>query len=130
LNMLLLIYLRIADLAYSAQSDDRTLFAVLYHTLLASALLASLAVTAHSCYPAAKRLCLLSRKKFSECRSKSKGEAANDDYAEVKDNNVGVTSVQNEMADLSEAHTTIDIPKGPARESFIFLDSEETHTKL
>ena len=132
LNMLLLIYLRIADLAYSAQSDDRTLFAVLYHTLLASALLASLAVTAHSCYPAAKRLCLLSRKKFSECRSKSKGEAANDDYAEVKDNNLqlGVTSVQNEMADLSEAHTTIDIPKGPARESFIFLDSEETHTKL
>ena len=127
LNVLLLIYLRIAELAYSAQLDDRTPFIVLYHILLVLALLASLGVIAYSCYPATKRLLLVSRKKFSEYKSKSKQVVANDDYTEVKENS-GMTSVNNEMEDV--AHTTIEVPRGPARESFIFHDSEETHTKL
>ena len=128
LNMVLLIYLRIADLAYSL--DDRTLFTVLYHILLVSALIASLAVITYSCYPAVKRLFLLSRKKLSDCTSKNKQEVANDDYREVKENYSVVTSVHHED-DATIARTSIDVPKGPTRESFIFQDSEVvTHTVL
>ena len=127
LNMLLLIFVRTAELTYLTQ--NRTPFTVFYHILLVSALLASLGVIAFSCYPATKILFLMARKKVLEHKNKEKEVDVNENASEMKEN-PGVLSATNEMAEERVSHSIIDVPKGPSRESFIFHDSEETNTKL